>query len=133
MQVEGEGGREPRRTGGGTLVEFPSPVPLGSTREIQKGKNTLFISAYHPVKKTNPATIFDFHLTFSEGSNKISYARKRFLSQQLNATQCNFCRATSNLVPRPSLLFPSCPRQGKKRREGLGTRLAQPAAISLRF
>ena len=28
------------------------------------------------VKNTNPATFFDFHLTFSEASNKILYARK---------------------------------------------------------
>ena len=49
----------------------------GSRREIQKGKRSLFITAYYPVKNTQPATFFDFDLTFSEASNKILYARRR--------------------------------------------------------
>ena len=39
---------------------------VGSGREIQKGKLSLFVTAYHPVKETNPTTFLDFHLTFSE-------------------------------------------------------------------
>ena len=47
---------------------------VGSGREIQKGKCSLFITAYHPVKNTNPAIqYFYFHLA----SNTILYARKR--------------------------------------------------------
>ena len=42
----------------------------GSGREIQKGKHLLFITAYHTVKNTNLAMFFEFHLTFSEASNK---------------------------------------------------------------
>ena len=30
----------------------------GSEREIQKGKRSLLITAYHPVKNTNPTTFF---------------------------------------------------------------------------
>ena len=37
-----------------------------SGREIQKGKLSLFVTAHHPVKETNPTTLLDFHLTFSE-------------------------------------------------------------------
>ena len=39
---------------------------VGSGGEIQKGKLSLFITGYHPVKETNPTTFLDFHLTFSE-------------------------------------------------------------------
>ena len=35
----------------------------GSGEEIQKGKLSLFVIAYHPVKETNPNNV---HLTFSE-------------------------------------------------------------------
>ena len=35
-------------------------------REIQKGKLSLSVTAYHPVKETNPTMFLDFHLTFSE-------------------------------------------------------------------
>ena len=29
---------------------------------LQKGKLSLFVTAYHPVKETNPTTFLDFHL-----------------------------------------------------------------------
>lgn len=32
----------------------------------EKFKLSLFVTAYHPVKVTNPITFLDFHLTFSE-------------------------------------------------------------------
>ena len=38
----------------------------GGWREIQKGKLLLFVTAYHPVKETNPTTFLDFHLALSE-------------------------------------------------------------------
>ena len=44
--------------------------------KFTKASVRYFITAYHPVKNTNPATFLDFHLTFSETSNKILYARK---------------------------------------------------------
>ena len=72
--VEGDRGWEPGRTGGGRGT---GDGRRKGAREIQKGKRSLFITAYHPVKNTNPATFFDCHLTFSEASNKILYARKR--------------------------------------------------------
>ena len=36
---------------------------VGGTRgrEGQKGKLSLFVTAYHPVKETNPTTFLDFH------------------------------------------------------------------------
>ena len=57
---------------------------MGSGREIQNGKCSLFITASHPVKNKNPATFFDFHLTFSEASNKILYATKHKFVLGLN-------------------------------------------------
>ena len=41
----------------------PGEERAGRGKEIQKGKRSLFITAYHPVKNTNPATFL--------------YARKR--------------------------------------------------------
>ena len=49
---------------------------VGSRREIQKGKLSLFVTAYHPVKKTNPTTFLDFHLTSPRLIAKF-YMRKR--------------------------------------------------------
>ena len=54
--VEGDGGAGAREMG---------EERVGSRREIQKGKLSLSVTAYHPVKETNP-TFLDFHLTFSE-------------------------------------------------------------------
>ena len=48
----------------------------GSGREFQKGKLSIFVTAYHPVKETNLTTFFDFHLTFSGAESKILHARK---------------------------------------------------------
>ena len=54
------------RTGGGSPgeqeaggVRETGEERAGSGREIQKGKHSLFITAYHPVKNTKPATYFD--------------------------------------------------------------------------
>ena len=44
---------------------------VGNRRDFQKGKLLLFVTAYHPVKETNPTTFLDFHLTFSEALSKI--------------------------------------------------------------
>ena len=61
----GDRGREPgilwgwRGTGDGRRKG-------GKRERIQKGKLSLFVTAYHPVKETYPTTFFDFHLTFSE-------------------------------------------------------------------
>ena len=44
---------------------------VGSRREFQKGKLLLFVTAYHPVKETDPTTFLDFHSTFSEALSKI--------------------------------------------------------------
>ena len=39
----------------------------GDWRDIQKGKLSLFVTAYHhPVKETNPQMFLDFHLKCSE-------------------------------------------------------------------
>ena len=38
----------------------------GSGREIEKDKLSLFVTAYHPVKETNPTKFLDFYLMFSE-------------------------------------------------------------------
>ena len=72
----GTGGERPREQGAGGVRET-TEKRAGGRREIQKGKRSLLITAYDPVQKTNPATFFDFHLTFSEASNKVLYARKR--------------------------------------------------------
>ena len=73
-----------RGTGGGSLgkkreledmgeerVRSGISMRAGSGREIQKGNCSLFITAYHPVKNTNPA------MFLTEASNKILYVRKR--------------------------------------------------------
>ena len=60
--VEGDGGAGAREMG---------EERVGSRREFQKGKLLLFVTAYHPVKETNPTTFLDFHLTFSEALSKI--------------------------------------------------------------
>ena len=69
----GTGGREPGKTGVGRARETGEKRAergiskmVGSGREIQKGKLSLFVTAYHPVQETNPTTFLDFHLTFSE-------------------------------------------------------------------
>ena len=66
-------GREPRKTGGRRVQESGEErvgsgisTMAGSRRELQKGKLSLLVTAYHPVKETNPTTFLDFHLTFSE-------------------------------------------------------------------
>ena len=71
-RVGRERGREPGRTGGGRVRETGEEragsgisTMAVSGREIQKGKLSLFVNAYHPVKETNPTTFLDFHLTFS--------------------------------------------------------------------
>ena len=61
----GTGGREPGKTGVGRARET-GEKRAGRGREIQKGKLSLFVTAYHPVQETNPTTFLDFHLTFSE-------------------------------------------------------------------
>ena len=38
----------------------------GGGKENQKGKLSLFVTAYHPVKETNQTTFLDSHLAFSE-------------------------------------------------------------------
>jgi len=48
----------------------------GSGREIQKGKLSLFVTAYHPVKETNPTTFLDFHLTSRRRKAKL-YMREK--------------------------------------------------------
>ena len=70
---EGQGRWEPGKTGVGRARETGEKRAergiskmAGSGREIQKGKLSLFVTAYHPVQKTNPTTFLDFHLTFSE-------------------------------------------------------------------
>ena len=70
---EGHGGRELGKTGvrrarqtGEKRAGRGISKMAGSGREIQKGKLSLFVTAYHPVQKTNPTTFLDFHLTFSE-------------------------------------------------------------------
>ena len=48
-----------------------------SEREVPKGKLSSIVTAYHPVKETNPTTTFlDFHLTISEALNQNFNARK---------------------------------------------------------
>ena len=42
----------------------------GRGREIQKGKLSLIVTAYHPVKETKPKTFLQFHLTFFEALNQ---------------------------------------------------------------
>ena len=68
----GTGGWDPGKTAGrvwetgeeraGSRIS----MMVGSGREIQKGKLSLFVTGYHPVKETNPTTFLDYHLTFSE-------------------------------------------------------------------
>ena len=65
-------GQEPRKTGGRRVQESREEragsgisTMAGSRRELQKGKLSLLVTAYHPVKETNP-TFLDFHLTLSE-------------------------------------------------------------------
>ena len=48
-----------RRETGEERVRSGISTRAGSGREIQKGKNSLFITAYHPVKNTNPATFLN--------------------------------------------------------------------------
>ena len=59
-----ERGREPGRTGGGRVRETGEERAgngissmAGSGREIQKGKLSLFVTAYHPVKKNEPNNV----------------------------------------------------------------------------
>ena len=47
---EGYGRREKKGREAGSLTR------TGRGKEIQKGKRSLFITAYHPVKNTSPAT-----------------------------------------------------------------------------
>ena len=49
----GQGGGSPRKQGAGGVRET-GEERAGSGREIQKGKVSLFVTAYHPVKETNP-------------------------------------------------------------------------------
>ena len=51
--VEGNRGRGPRKPGA-EGVRKTGEERAGSGREIQKGKVSLFVTAYHPVKETNP-------------------------------------------------------------------------------
>ena len=49
---QGKGGvQEMREERAGSRIS----TRAGSRKEIQKGKHSLFITAYHPVKNTNPA------------------------------------------------------------------------------
>ena len=48
----------------------------GGWREMQKGKLSLFVTAYHPIKETNPTTFLDSYLALSEArkvKNENSY------------------------------------------------------------
>ena len=62
----GTGGRERARETGEKRAGRGISKTAGSSREIQKGKLLLFVTAHHPVKEMNPTTFLDFHLTFSE-------------------------------------------------------------------
>ena len=57
-----EGVRETGEERGGSGIS----TMAGSGREIQKGKFSLFVTAYIQSKKRKPTTFLDFHLTFSE-------------------------------------------------------------------
>ena len=68
-----DSGQEPKKTGGRRVQESGEEragsgisTMAGNRRELQKGKLSLLVTAYHPVKETNPTTFLDFHLTFSE-------------------------------------------------------------------
>ena len=62
----GEQGAGEVRETGGERAESGISTMVGSGREIQKGKLSLFCYCLQPVKGTNPTTFLDFHLTFSE-------------------------------------------------------------------
>ena len=65
FELGGQGGGGVQETGEERTGSGISTV-AESGREIQKGKLSLFVTAHHPVKETNPTTLLDFHLTFSE-------------------------------------------------------------------
>ena len=71
----GQEGGSPEEQGAGGVRET-GEERAGSGREIPKGKLSLIVTAYHPVKETNPTTFLDFHLTFSEALNQNFNARK---------------------------------------------------------
>ena len=48
----------------------------GKQERNSKGKLSLFVTAYHPVKETNPTTFLDFHLTSPRLKAK-SYAKRQ--------------------------------------------------------
>ena len=48
--------RRPRRSPGEERAGRGISTTAGSGEEIQKGKLSLFVTAYHPVKETNPKT-----------------------------------------------------------------------------
>ena len=53
--MAGDRGPGAGRTGAGRVRET-GEERAGSGREIKKGKLSLFVTTYHPVKETNPAT-----------------------------------------------------------------------------
>ena len=62
LQWEGKGGG--RSTGDGSRKGGNQDLYNGGKQERNsKGKLSLFVSAYHPVKETNPTTFLDIHLT----------------------------------------------------------------------
>ena len=71
--MEGDrGGGSPGEQGAGGVRETGEEragseisTMAGSGREMPKGKLSLIVTAYHPVKETNPTTFLDFHLMFS--------------------------------------------------------------------
>ena len=66
------GGSQGKQGAGGYRSREKKGREAGSLRwqeageNFQKGKLSLLVTAYHPVKETNPTTFLDFHLTFSE-------------------------------------------------------------------
>ena len=73
----------------------------GSGREIQKGKLSLFVTAYHPVKETNPTTFLDFHLT--------SRRRKaKFYMREKSKTENSYSGFKKNSITSVKLEFNSC-------------------------
>ena len=71
--MEGDrGGGSPGEQGAGGVRETGEEragseisMMAGSGRVMPKGKLSLIVTAYHPVKETNPTTFLDFHLMFS--------------------------------------------------------------------